>query len=149
LIIREAVPEDYPVLADLWFDSWMSVGIANDTDLPLDGVRARFHEEVRARWRLFAAAEDGVLYGLMALVHCESRIDQLFVAPTAKRSGIGRLFMDQAKLELPDGIVLVTHTENTSARAFYERQGFVLERTEDDPIHRRQKCHYVWRPAGR
>jgi ribosomal protein S18 acetylase RimI-like enzyme len=147
MIIRPAVPEDYPVLVDLWFDSWMSIGIANETDLPRAGVRARFYEEVKSRWCLFVAEENGSLRGLLALVRRESRIDQIFIAPEAKGSGIGRLFLDHAKSELPDGIVLVTHTDNTRARAFYERHGFVLGRTEDDPVHRRQKCHYNWRPG--
>lgn len=146
MIVRPAVPADYPALADLWFESWMSIGISNETDLPREGVRARFHEEVKARWRLFVAEENGILWGLMALVQCESRIDQIFVAPAAKGIGIGRLLLDHAKSEFPDGIVLVTHTDNVRARAFYEHHGFVLERTEDDPAHRREKCHYAWRP---
>ncbi len=146
MIVRAATPDDYPALADLWFDSWMSIGIANDTDLPRDGVRARFYEEVKARWRLLVAEEDGILWGLMALVQSESRIDQIFVAPAAKGSGIGRLLLDHAKSEFPNGVVLVTHTENVRARAFYEHHGFVIERTEDDPVHRREKCHYAWRP---
>lgn len=146
MIVRRAVPTDYPVLADLWFDSWMSIGIANDTDLPREGVRARFYEEVRARWRLFVVEENDNLFGLMALVPSESRIDQIFVAPATKGAGIGRLLLNHAKSEFPDGIVLVTHTDNVRARAFYECHGFVLERTEDDPTHRREKCHYYWRP---
>ncbi len=146
MIVRNAAPADYPVLADLWFDSWMSIGIANETDLPREGVRARFYEEVRARWRLFVAEENDNLLGLMALVPGESRIDQIFVDPATKGAGIGRLLLNHAKSEFPDGIVLETHTNNVRARAFYERHGFVLERTEDDPTHRREKCHYCWRP---
>jgi ribosomal protein S18 acetylase RimI-like enzyme len=146
VIVRAATQEDYPALADLWFDSWMSIGIANDTDLPREGVRARFYEEVKSRWRLLVAEENGILSGLLALVQSESRIDQIFVAPAAKGTGVGRLLLDFAKSEFPEGIVLVTHSANSRARAFYERHGFVLERTEDDPAHRREKCHYSWRP---
>lgn len=148
MIVRPATPADHAALANLWFDSWMSIGISNDTDLSREGVIDRFHKEVTGRWRLFAADRGADLVGLLALVPGEARIDQIFVHPAGKGTGIGRLLMDRAKQELPGGIVLVTHTDNTRARAFYEHHGFVLERTEDDPVHRRQKCHYVWQPAG-
>lgn len=144
MIIREAVLEDYPVLADLWFDSWMSVGISNETDLTKEGVRERFYAEAATKWLLFAAERDGELVGLLALVPEDCRIDQLFVAPQEKGSGIGRRLMDRAKSELPERIALVTHTDNHRARTFYEQHGFRLERMEDDPVHRRQKCHYIW-----
>ncbi|MDP1555185.1 MAG: GNAT family N-acetyltransferase [Hyphomonas sp.] len=144
MIVRAATPDDYPALADLWFDSWISIGISNETDLSRDGVRERFHAEAATRWRLFAAEREGMLVGFLALVPEECRVDQIFVTPEGKGSGIGRLLMDHAKSVLPARIVLVTHTDNRRARAFYEHQGFRLDRTEEDPVHRRQKCHYVW-----
>ena len=148
MIVRRATPADHAALADLWFDSWMSIGISNETDLDRDGVRARFHTEAAGHWALFVAERSGNLTGLLALVPEESRIDQIFVHPSGKGTGIGRRLMEEAKQFLPEGIVLVTHTENIRARAFYERHGFVLERTEADPVHRREKCHYVWRPEA-
>ena len=144
MIIRPATQEDYPVLADLWFDSWMSIGISNETDLPRDGVRARFHVDAAEKWQLFAAERGGALVGFLALVPAEQRIDQIFVAPEAIGTGIGARLMAHAKSLLPKHIVLATHTDNRRARAFYEHHGFTLERTEEDPVHRRQRCHYVW-----
>jgi ribosomal protein S18 acetylase RimI-like enzyme len=38
-------------------------------------------------------------------------------------SDLGRLLLDHAKSQLPGGIVLVTHTDNARARAFYEKLG--------------------------
>jgi ribosomal protein S18 acetylase RimI-like enzyme len=145
LIVRKAVPEDFAALADLWFDSWMSIGIANETDLPREAVRARFHTEVSDRWSLFAAERNGDIAGMLALVLGEFRIEQIFVDPVRKGTGIGRALMDQAKAVFPDRIVLVTHTDNHRACQFYERHGFLLERLEDDDFHRRQKRHYIWR----
>jgi putative acetyltransferase len=146
LIVRLATPADHDTLADLWFDSWMSIGISNETDLSREGVRARFHVEAADRWTLWTAERDNELIGLLALVPDESRIDQIFVHPSGKGKGVGRRLMEQAKQIMPTGLVLVTHTENLRARAFYERHGFVLDRTESDPVHRREKCHYLWRP---
>jgi ribosomal protein S18 acetylase RimI-like enzyme len=148
VIVRPATPADYAVLADLWFDSWMSIGISNETDLDREGVRARFYIDAATKWDLFTAEDGDRLRGLLALVPAEARIDQIFVDPEGKGTGLGRLLMDYAKRCLPDGIVLVTHTDNLRARAFYTHHGFTLERTEEDPVHRRQKCHYAWRPGS-
>ncbi len=144
--IRPAVPSDYPVLADLWFDSWTSIGISNETDWTRDLVRARFVRDVAERWVLFAAEEADELVGMLALVLAERRIDQLFLKPAFKGKGIGLALLEHAKCELPDGIVLVTQEANARARAFYEREGFRLERSEFDNAHRRTNCHYVWLP---
>ena len=147
MIIRPAAPADYPALADLWYDSWMSVGIANETDLTREGVRERFFRDVENRWDLFAAEENSAIVGLLALIPSEDRIDQIFVDPAARGTGIGLALLNFAKGAMPEGIVLTTHESNTRARTFYEREGFRLTGTEPDRVHRRTKCHYAWDPA--
>ncbi|KCZ84892.1 hypothetical protein HAD_04395 [Hyphomonas adhaerens MHS-3] len=148
MIIRPATPADYPALADLWFDSWQSIGISNETDLDRAGVHERFHRDAAGRWSLYTAELDGMLVGFLALVPELSRIDQIFVAPAAKGSGVGLAMLNHAKGLMPGGMVLTTHEANGPARAFYESRGFVLTGTEPDPVHRRTKCHYAWRPAA-
>lgn len=145
MIVAPAEPADYSVLADLWFESWMSIGISNETDLDRDGVHARFHVEAQG-WTLFAAKIAGNVVGLLALLPSESRIDQIFVRADRKGEGIGLALLEEARRQMPERLVLATHETNTRARAFYERQGFQLERREDDTAHRRVKCHYVWTP---
>ena len=144
MIIRPATPADYPALADLWFDSWASIGISNETDWPRETVRERLYEEVVDRWCLFAAQERDELVGMLALAPAEQRVDQLFVAPSYQGKGVGLALLEFAKQELPDRIVLVTQEENVRARRFYEREGFCLHRSEYDELHRRMNCHYVW-----
>jgi GNAT superfamily N-acetyltransferase len=146
MIIAPAEPADYPALADLWYDSWMSIGIANETDLDRDGVRARFFRET-AHWVLFAAKTGGEVAGLLALLPAVDRIDQIFVHPDRKGQGIGLSLLAEAKRHMPGRIVLTTHEANLRARAFYEREGFRLERREVDDVDRRVKCHYIWTPA--
>ena len=146
--VRAATPADYSVLADLWYDSWMSVGIANETDLDRAGVRTRFYHEAAGRWSLFAAEDGGKITGLLALVPEEARIDQIFVEPAFKGAGVGLELLNFAKAHMPDGIVLTTHEENLRARAFYGREGFRLTGREPDERHRRTKCHYAWHPGG-
>ena len=148
MIIRPAVPDDYETMANLWFDSWISIGIANETDLTREGVRERFFHDAEDRWELYAAVENDAIVGMLALVPSESRIDQIFVDPSYKGLGIGLELLNFAKSAMPDRIVLVTHEGNRRARAFYEREGFVLVSTEQDAGHRRTKCHYEWRPKA-
>jgi ribosomal protein S18 acetylase RimI-like enzyme len=147
VIIRTSTPADYPALADLWYDSWQSVGISNETDLSREGVRQRFYQEAADSWVLCVAERDGGRLGFLAMVPEEARIDQLFVDPALKGAGIGPALMTHAKSVMPEGIVLTTHETNLRARAFYERDGFVLTGIEPDAVHRRSKCHYVWRPG--
>jgi putative acetyltransferase len=147
--IRPAASSDFPVLADLWFDSWTSIGISNETDWPRETVRERLVHDAAERWVLFAAEENGEVVGMLALVMAERRIDQLFVKPAFKGRGVGLTLLNFAKRELPDGIVLVTQEANARARAFYERAGFRLERSEYDDMHQRTNCHYVWKAGTR
>ena len=146
MIIRPATPADYPALADLWYDSWQSIGISNETDLSREDVRERFYREVSEVWSLYTAEHDGVPVGMLALIPAQRRIDQIFVAPTAKGKGVGLAMLAHAKNLMPDGIILTTHETNRPACAFYESRGFVLTGTEPDNVHRRTKCHYAWRP---
>lgn len=149
MIIRPAEGSDYKTMADLWFDSWISIGIANETDLTRDGVRERFFRDAENRWDLYAAEEAGAIRGMLALIPSEDRIDQIFVDPSYKGLGVGLDLLNFAKQKLPERIVLVTHEGNRRARAFYEREGFRLVSTEYDSGQRRTKCHYEWRPDGR
>jgi len=148
VIIRPAVAADYDTMADLWFDSWISVGIANDTDLTREGVRERFFRDAQHKWRLYAAVEDDAIVGMLALVPAESRIDQIFVDPLHKGMGVGLDLLNFAKGAMPDRIVLTTHEGNRRARAFYEREGFRLVSTHYDDGQRRTKCEYEWRPGA-
>jgi len=111
------------------------------------GVRERFYQEAADRWGLYVADKDGEPVGFLAMVPGESRIDQLFVDPAFKGTGVGLALLIQAKALMPEGIVLTTHETNGRARAFYEREGFVLTSIEPDTYHRRAKCHYAWRPG--
>lgn len=145
--IRLAVPADYPVLADLWYDGWQSIGISNDTDLGRAGVRERFYQDASDRWNLYTADRQGRLVGMLALFMAESRIDHIFVAPEVKGRGVGLALLAHAKRLMPEGIVLTTYEANRPACAFYESQGFILTGTVPYTVHRRTKCHFAWQPG--
>tara|TARA_R110002020_G_scaffold83397_1_gene206813 strand:+ start:210301 stop:210747 length:447 start_codon:yes stop_codon:yes gene_type:complete len=146
LIIRPAVPADFPALANLWHDSWVSIGISNALDLDREGVRERFEAEAADRWTIYLAQIDNRIVGFLALLPADNQLDQIFVAPDKKGMGIGRALLDFAKQALPDRIVLWTAAQNIHARTFYEKAGFVKTGAKYDAAHRRENCLYVWTP---
>jgi ribosomal protein S18 acetylase RimI-like enzyme len=58
-------------------------------------------------------------------------IDQLYAHPDATGRGHGTARLVLAKHELPAPIRLYTFQQNTGARRFYERAGFVVEKLSD------------------
>lgn len=147
MIVRRATQSDYLPLAKLWFESWQSIGISNETDLSRAQVTARFLGDTN-RWSLYAAETAGALVGMLALLPEEGRLDQLFVAPGWQGCGVGQALLNHAREVMPGQITLTTHDTNLRARAFYERNGFELAAREDDPAHRRVKLTYLWTPKG-
>ena len=89
------------------------------------------------------AEADGELVGFLALKLEEGRLDQLFVAPEQKRSGIGGRLFALAEEMMPRGFVLRTAAANTEARRFYEKRGMRLDRLELHPVHGHEVAIYV------
>ena len=58
-------------------------------------------------------------------------LDDLYVAPSHARQGVGGALLDLVKAQRPDGFCLWVFEMNVPARAFYARHGLVeLERTD-------------------
>src|SRR5206468_2864242 len=76
-----------------------------------------------------------------------SYIDRLYVHPSHQRSGIGGLLLLKAKAVSPGGLELHTHQQNVSARAFYEKHGFVAVKFGiSPPPESEPDVEYHWRP---
>lgn len=97
-----------------WLEARMSHG--RDEDL------AFFRDVVARESEVWLAVEAGAALGLLAL-H-DGFILQLYVEPSAQRTGVGRALLEQAKALSPLRLELFTHQRNRRARAFYERFGF-------------------------
>lgn len=58
-------------------------------------------------------------------------LDHLYLRPDVRRRGIGTLLLDEVRRHSPEGLSLHVFQQNTQARAFYERHGFVVVDTND------------------
>jgi ribosomal protein S18 acetylase RimI-like enzyme len=148
MTIRPFRPQDADGVAALWHASWLSTGV-EATEQPADSdLRGRVDRELAAGWDVFIAEDDGVLLGFMALKRADDCLDQLFVAPDAKRRGIGKRLFGLAREAMPDGFWLRTAADNKAARAFYDAVGMTLDRIEPHPTHGHDTAIYVIGKVG-
>jgi ribosomal protein S18 acetylase RimI-like enzyme len=74
-------------------------------------------------------------------------LDQLFVAPSHQGRSLGRTLLGFTRELLPDEIWLRCARDNEKAWRWYERENFVFERAEQDPVHGRMMKYYRWKCA--
>jgi ribosomal protein S18 acetylase RimI-like enzyme len=73
-------------------------------------------------------------------------IDQLYVHPDHQRRGIGEALLNFARERSPDHLWLYTLQINLSARGFYEKNGFVVEKFGmSPPPENEPDVEYHWR----
>ncbi len=133
-----------PEIAQLWLDSWRSTGTAAEEDVRVEDLIQRIREEVKGSWELTLCWLGPQLAGMLAIRPADNCLDQLFVAPNPKGSGVGSRLMDIAKQRLRDGMWLRTAEANHAARAFYERRGFHHYDTDKHPTLGYTRVFYRW-----
>ncbi|MBI1330667.1 MAG: GNAT family N-acetyltransferase [Alphaproteobacteria bacterium] len=143
--IRPAREDEYGTIARVWYDSWLSIGIANEKDATLAELRARIPKEVESGWELYAAELDGEIAAMLAFKRKENYLDQLFVEPSYHGQGIGKALLVFAREAMPDEMWLRTAEANIKAIAWYEREGFVREKLEQHPTNGRMMAYYRWK----
>ena len=80
-VIRPARAEEYDEIAGVWMRSWVSTGLAEESEFLLANLRARVRREIDDGWSLFVADDGGKLAAMLALHLPKLYLDQLFVAP--------------------------------------------------------------------
>jgi ribosomal protein S18 acetylase RimI-like enzyme len=147
-IIRPARSDEYDQVARVWMDSWVSTGLEDASDSLLEKLRARVPLEVKKGWRLYVADDNGVLAAMLALHLPDRYLDQLFVAPAYQGNSLGRQLLAYTRQQLPDEIWLRCVRENEKAWRWYEREGFVFEKEQVEPMTGRVMKYYRWRKSA-
>jgi GNAT superfamily N-acetyltransferase len=111
-------------------------------------LRARIALEVEKGWSLFVADDGAALAAMLALHLPHRHLDQLFVAPQYQRQNLGRRLLAFTRQHLPNEIYLRCVRENEKAWRWYEREGFVFEKEEVEPVTGFVMKYYRWNQKG-
>jgi len=144
-IIRPAREEEYDEIARIWMESWVSTGLIEAGKFSLAQMRARIPREVENGWCLFVADAEGTLAAMLALHLPKLRLHQIFVAPEYQGKKVGRQLLAFTREKLPDEIRLRCVRENEKAWRWYEREGFVFEKEQVDPMTGFALKYYRWK----
>ena len=147
-VIRPALPGEYDDIARVWMESWVSTGLAEPSEFLLANLRARVRREIEDGWSLYVADDDGRLAAMLALHLPKLYLDQLFVAPDYQGRSLGRKLLAFTRTQLPDEIYLRCAEGNVKAWRWYEREGFLFEKQEIEPMNGLVMKYYRWRRQG-
>ena len=130
LTLRPAAAEDLPAIADLHVAARDAAYPAMPRGLhPPDEVHAWV-----AGWDLSTYAVWVAVSGDAPLGYArfdDVWLDDLYVAPSGQRAGVGSALLDLVKAQRPQGFCLWVFESNEPARSFYRARGLVdLERTD-------------------
>jgi ribosomal protein S18 acetylase RimI-like enzyme len=144
-LIRPARPDEYDKVGRVWMESWVSTGLDEASNFLLAQLRARVRREVEQGWNLFVADDGGTLAAMLALHLPQLYLDQLFVAPAYQGQSLGRQLLAFTRSHLPDEIHLRCVRENEKAWRWYEREGFLVEKEQVDPMTGFVMKYYRWK----
>jgi chorismate mutase/GNAT superfamily N-acetyltransferase len=135
LTLRPADASDAEVVADLHLASRRAASMPPGVH-PDHEVRAWLAERLRTD-QVWLAELDGRPAGYARTT--AAWLDDLYVAPTSARRGVGSALLDLVKAQHPDGFALWVFEVNEPARAFYRHHGLVeLERTDGEANEERE-----------
>jgi GNAT superfamily N-acetyltransferase len=146
--IRRARSDEYDEIALVWMNSWVSTGLEDASNFLLAKLRARIAMEMEKGWSLFVADDGGKLAAMLALHLPNKYLDQLFVAPQYQGRDLGRRLLAFTRQQLPEEIYLRCVRENEKAWRWYEREGFVFEKEEVEPMTGFVMKYYRWKKEG-
>ena len=146
--IRPALAEEYDEIARVWMESWVSTGLAGASNFLLANLRARIRREMEDGWSLFVADDQGAITAMLALHLPKLYLDQLFVAPNYQGRSLGRTLLAFTRTQLPDEICLRCAEGNEKAWRWYEREGFVFEKEQIEPMNGLMMKYYRWKKGS-
>jgi len=145
-IIREYRSEDFDAVTILW-------RISREKSIPEFQLekghfffedRDYFQKQIIKNNQIWVVVSQNYPVGFMAMNN--DFVDQLYIDPDHQRRGIGRSLLDLARERSPEHVWLYTLQVNASARAFYEKNGFVAEKFGiSPPPESEPDVEYHWR----
>jgi GNAT superfamily N-acetyltransferase len=147
--VREALPEEWAPLADLYSEARR----AAVPQMPPAAHTDAEHREYYRRHvfegdehRVWVAESDGELLGFALCT--PTFLDGLYIRADLKGGGIGSLLLDVVDATHPDGYELWVFQSNEGARRLYERRGLVeVERTDGSANEEKSPdIRMAWRP---
>ena len=142
--IRRAVLEDMPEVGTLHhLIMRISLPFLPDLHTP-DEVRAYFQDHVFPDNEVWVAEQDGVLIGYAA--RGDGWLNHLYVHPDYQGRGVGDVLLAKA-MDGVDELQLWAFQQNTRARLFYEKRGFMLVELTDGSgnMEKTPDARYEWR----
>jgi GNAT superfamily N-acetyltransferase len=147
-IIRPARSDEYDAVARVWVNSWASTGIEAASDALLEKMRARIRAQAAKGWSLYVADDGGVIAAILVLRLSDGCLGQLFIAPDYQGQGLGKRLLAFTREQMPNEIWLRCVRENEKAWRWYEREGFVFEKEEANPLTGFMIKIYRWKKEG-
>ena len=106
-----------------------------------------FQSVLAKEYDIWLAENEENLLGMMAIKG--DFIDQLFIAPSAQRQGVGTALLQKARELAPERLRCYTFQKNYPARAFYEKHGFLIIGAGLSPDPENEPdLEYCWQPTG-
>ena len=146
MLLRRAEVDDADAVAAVFSPSFETL-----TFLPRlhtrEEDRGFVRDVVLAEQEVWVAEDDGRVVGFVAL--SDDTLEQLYVHPDAKGTGVGRALLAKAKERRPAGFTFWVFQANERARRFYEAGGCRVVRLTDGSGNeeRTPDALYEWRPS--
>ena len=145
--IRPATAADLPVCARIVNDyidetEWLP------RTKPREEIAAMFTPELLESRTILVAEASGEVVAYLSMSN--GWVAAVYLVPHVRGSGIGKMLIDRAKLECPQGLELTVFEPNGDAKRFYEREGFheVPERRDDNTEEGVPTLLMRWRNAA-
>jgi putative acetyltransferase len=145
VLLRAYEARDEDACNALWLRTWQATYPAIDFALRFDWWRARWRDELVASARIVVAKSNGAVIGFVTVDPRTLYLDQLVVAPEHWGSDTGVALIAEAKRLSSNGLDLDVNTDNARAIRFYEKCGFAITGTGQNPISGKPIHRMSWR----
>jgi putative acetyltransferase len=144
--LRPYQATDAEAAIELWRRTWQLAYPHLDFTARLPWWRERWRSELVPTATITLAESAAQLVGFVTVDPGTLYLDQIVVAPEAWGSGIADALVAEAKRLSPLGLDLAVNADNGRAIRFYEKQGFVVARTDINPRSGAPVRKMAWRP---